>query len=77
MTEQALSQAMEHIAAVLMLRLPSADDQSAEASLLLALQLKVAQAFISIRTLGRCAYAARRLSIPSARSRCGWAQRIF
>src|ERR1700720_2034492 len=29
------------------------------------------------RTHRRCAYAARRLSIPSARSRCGWARRIF
>ena len=31
----------------------------------------------SIRTPRRCAYAERRLSIPSARSRCGWVRRTF
>jgi hypothetical protein len=32
---------------------------------------------VSIRTHRRCAYAARRLSIPSARPRCGWARRLM
>jgi hypothetical protein len=32
---------------------------------------------VSMRTHRRCACGARRLSIPSAHSRCGWARRIF